>query len=289
MIHVLSISGGKDSTALWLWAIRSGLSPRVAIFADTGWEHAQTYAYLDALEREHIREPLRRVRANVQFADRVRRHGTFPGRINRRWCTRELKIEPFAAELNRIREESGDDVIVLVGERAEESVSRAAKPEREWHALYDCELWRPIHQWTLADVMAEHHRAGVPVNPLYRVGANRVGCWPCVKAGKVELALLGETDPTRMAEVRDLERETGTTMFCLERPRANGAPRKLVPVGIDDAIAWARTERGGVQLRLYREPSGCDAWGLCDAPAADDDAVHAEAEAMGGRGQKVRP
>lgn len=32
MVSIVSISGGKDSTALWLWARRAGLSPRVIVF-----------------------------------------------------------------------------------------------------------------------------------------------------------------------------------------------------------------------------------------------------------------
>lgn len=49
-IHVVSISGGKDSTATLLIALER--CPRenvVAIFCDTGNEHAKTYAYLDYL------------------------------------------------------------------------------------------------------------------------------------------------------------------------------------------------------------------------------------------------
>ena len=39
---------------MWLWAKRAGLSPLVAVFADTQWESDKdginTYAYLDTLE-----------------------------------------------------------------------------------------------------------------------------------------------------------------------------------------------------------------------------------------------
>ena len=47
MIHVVAVSGGKDSTALWLWALRAGLSPVLPLFCDTYWEADETYAYLD--------------------------------------------------------------------------------------------------------------------------------------------------------------------------------------------------------------------------------------------------
>jgi len=38
-ITVLSLSGGKDSTAAALWLREQGI-PHVRLFMDTGWEHA---------------------------------------------------------------------------------------------------------------------------------------------------------------------------------------------------------------------------------------------------------
>lgn len=167
MIHVISVSGGKDSTALWLWAIRTGLAPLMPLFCDTKWESSKdgisTYGYLDDLERRL--GPIRRV-VSEGFEERTRRGGTFPSRV-RKWCSPELKVAMCAAELQRIRAEYPDeDVEVLVGFRKEESLARAQTTEREWMPDYDCEVWRPILDWTIQDVIAEHRRAGVPMNPL---------------------------------------------------------------------------------------------------------------------------
>jgi len=54
---VVSMSGGKDSTATYLWLLEQGVLDRVEraggtvrrVFADTGWELDETYAYLDVL------------------------------------------------------------------------------------------------------------------------------------------------------------------------------------------------------------------------------------------------
>lgn len=51
-INVISVSGGKDSTATLLLALERGIENIRAVFADTGHEHAQTYAYLDYLEQK---------------------------------------------------------------------------------------------------------------------------------------------------------------------------------------------------------------------------------------------
>ncbi len=51
-LHIVGLSGGKDSTATLLLAIdRLGKENVRAVFADTGNEHPETYAYLGYLER----------------------------------------------------------------------------------------------------------------------------------------------------------------------------------------------------------------------------------------------
>ncbi|MEQ4313146.1 phosphoadenosine phosphosulfate reductase family protein [Pseudomonas syringae] len=48
--NIVSVSGGKDSTATLLLAIALETENLQAVFADTGNEHEQTYQYLDYLE-----------------------------------------------------------------------------------------------------------------------------------------------------------------------------------------------------------------------------------------------
>jgi len=296
VIYVLSVSGGKDSVGMWAWAKRTGIAPRIQLACDTGWEYRGWRTYLDDVSRR-LGEPVIIVSAETPFAARVLKHNTFPGQVNRRWCTQELKTVPFRAYLDQIRADTGEDVTVVVGVRADESAARARMQEREWSDFYDCEVWRPILAWSLEQVIAEHHAAGVPLNPLYLLGAERVGCWPCIKAGKAELDLLRRIDPERIEEIRQLEAATGTTMFTIEAPPqkcpacagsgqvdqpptiqgppnrvscsdcgGRGRLRKLVPVSIDEKLTWARTERGGKRLAMFPEPTGCARWGLCEAP-----------------------
>jgi len=258
---------------MWLWARRVGLSPLVPVFADTKWESDKdginTYAYLDTLER--LIGPIRRLESEG-FEERTRRLATFPSRA-RKWCSPELKVLVMAGYLDAIRDEYRDECEVLIGFRRDESDKRGdptLTPEREWSKEYDCEVWRPILEWTVEDVIAEHHRAGVPMNPLYLAGANRVGCWPCIHAGKVELRMLGELDPERVERIAAIERDIDQTMFTLEESRKGGKERKKIPVGIHEAVTWARTEHGGRQLTMVPQTSGCFRWGTCERPQADD-------------------
>lgn len=66
-VNVLSISGGKDSTAMWILATKEFKAEVLPVFADTGHEHPMTYEYLHYLEREL--GPIRRVKAD--FTDRI--------------------------------------------------------------------------------------------------------------------------------------------------------------------------------------------------------------------------
>lgn len=50
MKNVISLSGGKDSTALALLAIEREAEDLMFVFADTGHEHQQTYDYVDYLD-----------------------------------------------------------------------------------------------------------------------------------------------------------------------------------------------------------------------------------------------
>lgn len=61
--NIISVSGGKDSTALLLLAIEQGAPNLEAVFADTGNEHPLTYQYLDYLEAA-TGVTIRRIRAD---------------------------------------------------------------------------------------------------------------------------------------------------------------------------------------------------------------------------------
>lgn len=59
--NIVSVSGGKDSTATLLLAIERNVENLQAVFCDTGHEHPEVYAYLDYLERR-LRLTIRRVK-----------------------------------------------------------------------------------------------------------------------------------------------------------------------------------------------------------------------------------
>ena len=293
---IASVSGGKDSTALIL-ALREAEIPARHVFADTGWEAPETYAYLDDL-RSRLGIAIDVVRAmdkadgggGSAMVDRIRYRAGFPARMQR-WCTRELKIDPLRKYNDAV---NGGETVSTVGVRAEESASRAAMVELSDDDQWGGWVWRPLLTWTVADVIAIHHRHDVPMNPLYLRGHDRVGCYPCIFSRKEEIRLIAEHAPDRIDEIRNLENE----MVTLRRARNTETPGRYAhpedatffqtirrggkPNGIDEVVEWSRTDRGGRQLQLLQPvPSGgCMRWGICEAPAFDR--AIALAESQGG-------
>jgi len=277
---VANVSGGKDSAALSLHLRELGIEHR-RVFADTGWEHPDTYRYLDSLEA--VIGPIERVRPLLGMADLIRKKGMFPGRT-RRFCTSELKVRPLNAYMASIDPEWR--AIVAVGIRADESTARAGLEEWEHDGnAMERWVWRPLIRWTVDDVIAIHKRHGLAPNPLYLRGAERVGCWPCIYARKAEIRMVAEESPERIDEIRELEdavrarMEERISSDPEYRARAEEkryrAPtffqhgERMMP--IDEAAEWARTSHGGRQIELFdTDPDrGCLRWGLCDNSKAE--------------------
>lgn len=275
---VASISGGKDSAALSLWLTEQGLE-HDRVFMDTGWEHEETYAYLRG-ELTRVIGPIQEIRGPLLMEDLIRKKGMFPSRV-RRFCTEELKVKPMIAHLRGLMD-AGHDLVNVVGIRAEESSSRAKMPEWEWQQGFDCEVWRPLIRWTESEVIEIHHRHGLRPNPLYLMGASRVGCWPCIHARKAEIRLIAEKDPHRITRLRVLEADVGTAARARASARGEdlkGGPAWFqAPIGgdgacwpIDQVVEWSKTARGGRQYELFapQAEEGCVRWGLCETGGAD--------------------
>ncbi len=270
-----SVSGGKDSTAMLL-ALREAAIPHRAVFADTGWEHPAVYEYLDLL-RERLC-PIDVVGAQGGMVARMRHRAGFPSRVQR-WCTRELKIEPLREYAGAVEDETGRPAASAVGVRAAESQQRsgldALEREADGPRAWGHWVWRPLITWSVEEVLRIHAAHGLPVNPLYQAGASRVGCWPCIYAGKPELRLVADTDPGRIDEIRGLEHEF-TQLRASRNAETPGRyahaqatffqtrTRNGPVMDIDAQVEWSRTKRGGVEFEPEPPVGGCLRWGLCD-------------------------
>jgi len=270
---VASVSGGKDSAAMSLW-LRELEIEHSRTFMDTGWEHPSTYAYLRG-ELTDVIGPIQEIRGLVTMPDLIRQKTGFPGGKTR-FCTQELKIKPMLQHLSSIMD-GGVDVVNAVGVRRQESAERADATEWEWMDDFDCEMWRPLVEWSVEDIVAIHRRHGLRPNPLYLKGFSRVGCFPCIHANKGEIALVAKLEPARIDEIRALEAEVGAKSNADPKPafftlRDRAGKKHRTP--IDEVVTWSRTSYGGRQLEmLATDPAdiGCMRWGLCEASSPKDE------------------
>lgn len=208
MVHIAQFSGGKDSTALLLWLREQGIE-YTAVFCDTGWEHPFTYAYIEEINERVLGGTLVILKSDkyAGFVDLCEKKGRPPSAVTR-FCTEELKLRPFW----RYAESQSDEVTSYVGIRADESAARAKMSEVEW-MREGGGYWvkRPLLRWTADQVFALTKRHGIAVNPLYLMGAGRVGCWPCVMTNLRELKAL--LTPEFKERLRSFERQVGRSFF----------------------------------------------------------------------------
>ena len=280
---IVSVSGGKDSTAMCLHLFEIGYTRDQfdRIFFDTGWEDKSTYEYLDLLEdtvgpiirlkadipikeeyREHIEAFEKRLGYESPMIRRIFRYTGFPSRTIK-WCTKELKIDVAQKYFNSIEE----TFINLVGIRKEESQRRSQMQEWEYNEGFDCWVWRPLIDWKEKDVIDIHRRFNLVPNRLYLQGSTRVGCYPCINSRKSEIKHLSSE---RIDLLRDLEEVI--TRLRIERLGEDQLPatffqsvyrnKQITP--IDDVILWSKTKRGGKQFELFaKEEPTCVRWGMC--------------------------
>lgn len=295
IIHMVSVSGGKDSTATLLLALKQFPPESVfAAFADTGNEHERTLEYLDYLERR-LGVRIARLKADfserfdsrrdwvlnkwplagvpvekceqaakllvptgIPFLDLCMLKGRFPSRMAQ-FCTQELKTKPLTEYAMWITDMFDADVWSWQGVRRDESARRANALgfENLTGGIY---AWRPIAGWTAQETVDFVLSCGVELNPLYKEGMGRVGCMPCINANKEELAEIARRFPHHVERIAEWERIVADVSKCgnssfFPAPTSDNRGA-LRGNNIHSVVRWAKTTRGGlVPNPEYDEPA----------------------------------
>jgi len=157
-----------------------------------------------------------------------------------RWCSSVVKIDVGRSYLRSRKDLFGKRVLLVGGERAEESPNRAMYSRREFdknagHGDRErhVEAWRPIHLWCEIDVWGQIARHKIRVHPAYRIGWGRLSCMTCIFGNPRQWASIREIDPDRWEFFVKLERR------LLKRREADLASAQ----GDADAIAIIRKRR----------------------------------------------
>ena len=83
----------------------------------------------------------------------------------------------------------------------------------EWLQDNFCDVSRPLFNMTAKEVFDIHKRHGVEPNPLYKKGAGRVGCFPCIMVNHDEMRNLQEFYPEIWDNIEELEKITQRSFF----------------------------------------------------------------------------
>lgn len=212
--HALSLSGGKDSTAMLLLMIEHDIPIDAVIFADTGMEFPEMYEHLDKLDRRLYRErgihitTLRHPHGFewLMFDEPKTKPATiahreslgiplcgngWPG-IKVRWCTGQLKTHLISKEINRLKGEH--DAVQYIGIAADE-------PKRIKNGRY------PLVEWnvTEAEALQICYDHGCDWGGLYEI-YHRCSCWCCPFQRIDELRKLRRHHPELWAHLLDMDR-----------------------------------------------------------------------------------
>jgi 3'-phosphoadenosine 5'-phosphosulfate sulfotransferase (PAPS reductase)/FAD synthetase len=265
----INVSGGKDSTALLLWSIEEELPNCRYVYADTKHEHPAVYEYLDYLEQK-TEVKIERVESEG-FLEMCIRKQRFPS-SQARFCTEELKVFPLTKYMDAAEPNSKSDPHnVWIGIRAEESPARAKMPEvltRE--VKYPPRMtsytmnFHPLLDWKHQDVFNAHWRNGVNVNPLYKMGMGRVGCFPCIMARRSELKKIFKQCPEVIDRLEEWEAKVAAAS---KRGAASFISDSDLPAGVPRGIRkFAEYLDDGPEIPgLEQETGGCmSVYGLCE-------------------------
>lgn len=151
MIHVIALSGGKDSTALACRLSAMDDHDYIYICTPTGDELPEMIAHWSMLERL-LDKPIIQLTAGT-LKDLCDEQNMLPN-WRARFCTRMLKIEPCQRWIN----EQAEPVALYVGLRADE--------EGREGGIYDnCEVKFPLREWGwgLVDVLDYLHTRGISI------------------------------------------------------------------------------------------------------------------------------
>lgn len=293
MKHIVGFSGGIDSQACARWVLNRYPSADVILINSNAGknEHPLTEAFVrqygtdihpvivvtprvkDILDRPGVLERLGMdPETELTFGLLAKIYGRFPSR-RAQFCTEVLKINPT---LRWVRDNFDNDseFCRYAGVRRDESEGRNGTPFSGYDDLFDCPVYHPLADWTKQmcfDYVRAHKE---PINPLYSLGFERVGCAPCINSGKEDVRRWADRSPEMIDKVRTWEQEAGMTFFPPKVPKLplRPSPRsgKMERFNwVDEMVEWSRTDYGGAQFNILKQPGierpSCESrFGLCE-------------------------
>lgn len=299
-VVIVAFSGGKDSVACVLALIEMGVKPELWHHdidgkARTFFDWPITPAYCDAFAKafgldiyhswrvgglagELLKQDERTKPIMFETPSGIGQAGGERGKISTRrrfpaltadlmsrWCSGVVKIDVMSAAIANQERFRGARVLVVTGERAQESSARSRYSTFEPHrnhapgpiARRHVDHWRPIHGWSEEKVWEIIERHRVDPHPCYHLGWGRASCQTCIFGSKDQWASIRQISPDRFAELVQLERDFGHTLrngITLDALADQGTPYEMDPDMVH--LALSTTYDRPILLETWRLPKG---------------------------------
>ena len=222
-LFVCSFSGGKDSTALLLRMLESGMPIDIILFNETGLDFPEMEAHIEKVEQyikkytdigitrikpekpfeyyflEHEIHHRKNSAYNEKFGATHKGYGWAGPKM--RWCTNRLKTQPREKYLRELRKKY--NVIEYVGLAADEQYRLKRKNNQRESCRH------PLVEWgmTEADCLQYCYDRGFDWGGLYEK-FSRVSCWCCPLQPLSELRILYNEFPDLWEQLKKWDNQT---------------------------------------------------------------------------------
>lgn len=208
--HIVSFSGGKDSTAMLIKMLELGMQVDEIVFADTGMEFPQMYKHIKQVEKDIGRE-ITVVKSDKDYLywmfDHVKTRGKNKGKKGymwmdwrSRWCTSQLKQQPIRNYFKQFEKE-GVEIIEYHGIAIDEAERTAKNKDNKREIKYPLIEWG----WTEQDALDYCYEKGYTWDGLYQ-HFNRLSCYLCPLQRLGELEKIYKHFPEQWQHMKQLDK-----------------------------------------------------------------------------------
>lgn len=218
--HILSFSGGKDSTFLLLELIRRKMPLDEVVFFDTGWEFPAMYDHIKKCKNICSENSIKFVTLHptYDFDYLMFEHQTKSGKKGYSWCGANCRWGT-TSKISTIDKYSYKNFqsIVYIGIAADEA-ERVKKSKGQYKRF-------PLVEWGITEEQCLNgcYQAGFDWNGMYKY-LDRISCRFCRDKNLKELRNIRKHYPDVWEELKDYQTRTsmpyktnGNTVFDLEK------------------------------------------------------------------------
>jgi len=204
--HIVSFSGGKDSTAMLFMMLEKGMPVDAVVCADTGYEFPEMYEHIAEVEKRIA--PIEIHRVDIEFDywfDHVRTKGPRKGtrgmgwpNIHQRWCTGQKRDYC----VRYIRYHWGIVLTEYIGFTAnEEARTRNGIQRKKWDVSF------PLIEWGITEEqsLSYCYDMGFDWGGLYEK-MSRVSCYLCPLQRNSELKVVHDEYPELWNKIVELDK-----------------------------------------------------------------------------------